>query len=386
MNRGGGWKGGQGGRDGQRGGGTRDRQDGQRSPSIRFPSDHAGRSDERGAAPRFPSDSVKGKHDIGYSGRDENRDTRSPGRDSLGSRELGGRDAQRGPRNPARDDSRGRSRRDDGFSDDHRRDEVRSEGRREDNRRNDGPSRQADPASRSQESGGPRGGQDHSGERGAENRSARGGDESRPQGRGERGSERTGGRGGRGERPADPMSGRPGRPQGGAGGSSRPHSFGSQNGRRYQRHGHRRDAALLETAQLDAAFDAVAVEAGDVSHIDPFELFCAYHLGLGRDGSVRSPDLNDTARRFGVGPGAIKQALVTFAMDPESLDDTDFDVSLARMDIQVSPPGISKKELARGLFQELIDALGERCPFGDGVRGARPADSREPLDGEVASE
>lgn len=172
----------------------------------------------------------------------------------------------------------------------------------------------------------------------------------------------------RGDFSADPMSGRPGRPSGGGGGA-RPRPFGSHNGRRYSRHGQRDREVQAETTQVEAAFEAEVSEDGDFSHIQPFDLFCAYLLGLGRDGSVRKPDLKDTARRFNVGPGVVKQALTQYGMDPESLDSFDFDISLARMDVQVSPPGISKRELARGLFQDLVDAMGDRCPFAEGGRG-----------------
>lgn len=135
-----------------------------------------------------------------------------------------------------------------------------------------------------------------------------------------------------GKRPG--RSARKGRGQGG--GSSRPPHRGSRNPRRSQP-SHRSPAPRS-------------------SGIDPFELFCAYHLGIGSDKSYRASNIHDVARRFGVDPSEIKQALQEVGMDPQTLLDTDFDLTMAQMDIQVAPEGVDRVELARGIYEEFKNA------------------------------
>ena len=93
-----------------------------------------------------------------------------------------------------------------------------------------------------------------------------------------------------------------------------------------------------------------------VGNIDPFELFCAYHLGITQDKGYRNSNINEVANRFRSEPGMIKQALKEYDMDPESLLDRDFDISLAQLDIQVAPEGVDRLELARGIYQDYQDA------------------------------
>lgn len=93
-----------------------------------------------------------------------------------------------------------------------------------------------------------------------------------------------------------------------------------------------------------------------VGNIDPFELFCAYHLGITTDKGYRTANINEVANRFRSEPGMIKQALKEYDMDPEALLDRDFDMGLAQLDIQVAPEGVDRLELARGIFQDFQDA------------------------------
>jgi hypothetical protein len=87
------------------------------------------------------------------------------------------------------------------------------------------------------------------------------------------------------------------------------------------------------------------------SGIDAFDLFCAYHLGIAPDKSYRPANIHDVGRRFGVDSGTIRQTLQDYGMDPETMLDTDFDLTMAQMDIQVAPPGIDRVELARGIYE-----------------------------------
>jgi hypothetical protein len=93
-----------------------------------------------------------------------------------------------------------------------------------------------------------------------------------------------------------------------------------------------------------------------VGNIDPFELFCSYHLGITQDKGYRTANINEVAKRFRSEPGMIKQALKEYDMDPESLLDRDFDIGLAQLDIQVAPEGVDRLELARGIYQDFQDA------------------------------
>ncbi|MCC6158941.1 MAG: hypothetical protein IT350_12885 [Deltaproteobacteria bacterium] len=90
--------------------------------------------------------------------------------------------------------------------------------------------------------------------------------------------------------------------------------------------------------------------------IDPFELFCAYHLGITVDGGYRLQNIHDLARRFGVPPAELKQALTEFGMDPQTMINSDFDLTLAQLDMQVAPEGVDRRELAKVWFEEFKNA------------------------------
>ncbi len=93
-----------------------------------------------------------------------------------------------------------------------------------------------------------------------------------------------------------------------------------------------------------------------VADIEPFELFCAYHLGISSDKRYRPANINEVANRFRVDPATIRQALKDYKMDSASLLDLDFDMALAQLDIQVAPEGVDRSELAKNLYSEFLDA------------------------------
>ncbi len=115
------------------------------------------------------------------------------------------------------------------------------------------------------------------------------------------------------------------------------------------------DSAAQKTASTQRD-SAPRESAKQVGNIDPFELFCAYHLGITKDKGYRTSNINEVANRFRSEPGMIKQALKAYDMDPESLLDRDFDIGLAQLDIQVAPEGVDRVELARGIYQDFQDA------------------------------
>ena len=90
--------------------------------------------------------------------------------------------------------------------------------------------------------------------------------------------------------------------------------------------------------------------------IDPFELFCAYHLGISPTNQYRPSNINEVANRFKLDTGAIRQILKEYGMDSASLLDRDFDMAMAQLDIQVAPEGVNRTELARNLFEDFLEA------------------------------
>ena len=115
------------------------------------------------------------------------------------------------------------------------------------------------------------------------------------------------------------------------------------------------DSAVQKTATAQKG-SAPRESGKKIGNIDPFELFCAYHLGITQDKGYRTANINEVANRFRSEPGMIKQALKEYDMDPESLLDRDFDIGLAQLDIQVAPEGVDRLELARGIYQDFQDA------------------------------
>ncbi len=91
-------------------------------------------------------------------------------------------------------------------------------------------------------------------------------------------------------------------------------------------------------------------------NLDPFNLFCAYHLGIGPKKEYKPSNLNEVARRFGQDPATIRQALKECGMDSAALLDRDFDMALAQLDIQVAPEGIDRMELAKSIYEDFLVA------------------------------
>lgn len=97
-------------------------------------------------------------------------------------------------------------------------------------------------------------------------------------------------------------------------------------------------------------------EGDKVAGIDPFELFCAYHLGIEPKNVYKPANINQVGQRFNVDPATIRQATKKYGFDPASMLDKDFDLALAQLDIQVAPEGVSKVELAKGIYEEFLNA------------------------------
>jgi hypothetical protein len=93
-----------------------------------------------------------------------------------------------------------------------------------------------------------------------------------------------------------------------------------------------------------------------VANLDPFELFCAYHLGIDPTKNYKPSNINEVANRFRQDPAMIRQALKEYDMDAGSLLDRDFDMAMAQLDIQVAPEGVDRVELAKSIYEDFLEA------------------------------
>jgi len=86
--------------------------------------------------------------------------------------------------------------------------------------------------------------------------------------------------------------------------------------------------------------------------IDPFTLFCAYHLGITAEDGYCFQNIHQVAKRFGTNAGVIRQVLAEFDMDPDTVVHSAFDMISAQVDIMLAPEGISRTALAREFYDE----------------------------------
>lgn len=96
------------------------------------------------------------------------------------------------------------------------------------------------------------------------------------------------------------------------------------------------------------------------SGIDPFRLFCAYHLGLTDEGDVRVMNIHQVSRRFLVAPDVIRDALDHYDMRPEQVIESNYDLASAQADLAVAPEGVDRRELARAAYHRFREAQGSR--------------------------
>jgi hypothetical protein len=84
--------------------------------------------------------------------------------------------------------------------------------------------------------------------------------------------------------------------------------------------------------------------------------------------------LSSLARRFEIEEPAVHKALAEFRLEPDRVKRAGLDMSLYRLDMEVAPPGVDRVELARSIFQEVLDV---GC-------GVGPVPERLPLPAEMA--
>ena len=95
-----------------------------------------------------------------------------------------------------------------------------------------------------------------------------------------------------------------------------------------------------------------------VEQIEPFELFGAYYLGLTANNRYRLSNSRDVARRFFTSCTVLDALLGRYGMELDTVDASSFDLGLARLDMERVPEGISRREIARQLYQEYCDLQG----------------------------
>jgi len=87
-------------------------------------------------------------------------------------------------------------------------------------------------------------------------------------------------------------------------------------------------------------------------NIDPFMLFCAYHLGITEEGGYRFQNIHQVAKRFGTNAGVIKQLLADLGMDSDTVINSAFDMAGAQVDVMLAPEGIDRVAIGRELYDQ----------------------------------
>lgn len=111
----------------------------------------------------------------------------------------------------------------------------------------------------------------------------------------------------------------------------------------------RRFVSPSDTAEKRAAQPSGIAQRHNV---DPFALFCAYHLGITAEGGYRFQNIHQVAKRFGTNAGVIKQLLADFDMDSDAIVHSSFDMAGAQVDVMLAPEGIDRTAIARELYDQ----------------------------------
>ena len=125
----------------------------------------------------------------------------------------------------------------------------------------------------------------------------------------------------------------------------------------------------------------VGVDEGVDWRLEPFDLFCAYHLGITPDNRYKKQlSKREVTQIFSCSADDLHDALRRFSMDNNSVRSSGFDLQVARLDMQVAPEGLDKRELARVLFDEFLDYNPEVRPFVEEEGGEDQGDTGPPFD------
>jgi len=90
----------------------------------------------------------------------------------------------------------------------------------------------------------------------------------------------------------------------------------------------------------------------ELCELSPLSVFCAVYLGIADDDGYRPTALPSVAKRFGVSEEELLEYLDEHDLGADCLQESEFDLESAQLDIKVAPEGVSRMELARTLLQE----------------------------------
>ncbi len=90
--------------------------------------------------------------------------------------------------------------------------------------------------------------------------------------------------------------------------------------------------------------------------ISDFDLFCAYHLGITKEGTYQFQNVHQVAKQFGVNAAIIKQLLADFGIDSDTIIHSDFDLAGAQVDIMLAPPGVDLFDIGRQYYMAFRSA------------------------------
>ena len=96
--------------------------------------------------------------------------------------------------------------------------------------------------------------------------------------------------------------------------------------------------------------------------LTPFNLFCAYHLGITADEGYSFQSLSEVARRFNSDANTVKKRLADYGLETKDLEKLGFEAKYAQMDIQVAPEGVSRRALAQTMWADIEPHLPEPPP------------------------
>ena len=102
----------------------------------------------------------------------------------------------------------------------------------------------------------------------------------------------------------------------------------------------------------------------ELLELSPFSVFCAI-LGITETDGYARQEHAAVARRFDMSDGELHDYLEANGLSKRDLNQGEFDLESARLDMKVAPKGISRLELARTLFEELRESGERAAPSGD---------------------
>ncbi len=95
----------------------------------------------------------------------------------------------------------------------------------------------------------------------------------------------------------------------------------------------------------------------ELTQVSPFSVFCSLYLWITERDGFRQQNVRQLAERFEMSDDDFAAYLETEGLSADAVSSRDFDLSSARLDIEVAPEGVSRIELARTLYEEFQESL-----------------------------